>query len=64
MVGLDVYYEKKNILIASIINEKGSGPVCVESIGGTSAAPGDGLHSTPLQMYSPFGQMNDKKKDS
>ncbi|KAL8206033.1 hypothetical protein R6Q57_009584 [Mikania cordata] len=44
--------------------EKGSGPVCVESIGGTSAAPGDGLYSTHLQMYSPFGQMNDKKKDS
>ncbi|KAD1768274.1 hypothetical protein E3N88_42319 [Mikania micrantha] len=46
------------------IKEKGSGPVYVESIGGTSAVPGDGLYSTPFQMYSPFCQMNDKKKDS
>ncbi|KAL8237292.1 hypothetical protein R6Q59_018373 [Mikania micrantha] len=48
----------------NIRKEKGSGPVYVESIGGTSAVPGDGLYSTPFQMYSPFCQMNDKKKDS
>ncbi|KAF5759586.1 hypothetical protein HanXRQr2_Chr16g0743031 [Helianthus annuus] len=40
-------------------------PVCVEGIGSTSGliAPVDGLYSTPVQVYSPFGHVNDKEKE-
>ncbi|KAI3676185.1 hypothetical protein L1987_85786 [Smallanthus sonchifolius] len=47
--------------------EKAAASVCVEGIGSSGAsgliAPGDGLYSTPLQMYSPFGHMNEKEKE-